>query len=112
MWNLEVISGLKGPGGARPFLIRNAKDGLCMDLKYNGSVPAGTKVIEYSCNSTTGDNQLWYLASGHQNHYRIRNLASDGLCLGVTGGTKAGNEARLQIESCGSAADDWGWKAQ
>jgi Ricin-type beta-trefoil lectin domain. len=112
MWSLRVTSGPKGPGGARLFVIRNTKDGLCMDLPTNDPQAAGTKVIEYSCDGTTGDNQLWYLAYGHQNHYQIRNLTSHGLCLGVTGGTGAGSEARLQIESCGSTAEDWGWSTQ
>ncbi|MEU8718455.1 RICIN domain-containing protein [Streptomyces sp. NPDC048663] len=112
MWNLTVTSGAKGPGGVRLFVIRNTKDGLCMDLPYNDGQSAGTGVIEFSCNGTTGDNQLWYLAYGHQNHYQIRNLASHGLCLGVAGGAKAGSEARLQIEPCGSAAEDWGWSVR
>ncbi|MGW1561944.1 RICIN domain-containing protein [Streptomyces sp. NPDC002144] len=57
----------------------------------------------------TGDNQLWYLATGDDNHYRIRNDASGGLCLGVTGSRTAGHDARLQIEPCSSTADDWAW---
>lgn len=112
MWNLAVTSGPKGPGGARLFVIRNTKDGLCMDLPNYGGQAAGTKVIEFSCDGTNKDNQLWYLAYGHQNHYQIRNLASHGLCLGVTGGTGAGPDARLQIQSCGSTAGDWGWSSR
>lgn len=109
MWTLQVVDAGQGPGGARLFTIRNVKDEMCMDLPYYGDNPAGTPVSEFGCAPTTKDNQLWYLAYGDQNHYRIRNLASHGLCLGVKGGPGAGPDARLIIEPCGSTADDWAW---
>ena len=109
MWTLQVVDAGEGPGGARLFTIRNVKDEMCMDLPNYGDNPAGTPVSEFPCAPTTKDNQLWYLAYGDQNHYRIRNLAGHGLCLGVDGGPGAGPDARLIIEPCGSTADDWGW---
>ncbi|MEU9349354.1 RICIN domain-containing protein [Streptomyces sp. NPDC048278] len=109
MWALQVVDGLKGPGGEALFIIRNHKDNLCMDIPDYGPDPAGTKVSEYPCNLTTQDNQLWYLATGDQHHYRIRNYASSGLCLRVTGGPGAGHDARLDMNACDSTDDDWAW---
>ncbi|AEW92794.1 MULTISPECIES: RICIN domain-containing protein [Streptomycetaceae] len=109
MWALQVVDAGHGPGGEKLFTIRNTKDSLCMDLPNYGANPAGTAVSEYPCAPTTGDNQLWYLASGDGGSYQIRNLAAHGLCLSVRGGAGAGHDARLIIDPCDSSADDWTW---
>lgn len=106
VWSLSAVEA-KGPGGVRLFEIRNAKDGLCMDLPDYGAQPAGAKVSEYPCLSTTQGNDLWYVSSGAGGHY-IRDFKSNGLCLGPTGGAGAGANARLEIHQCGSA-DTWTW---
>jgi hypothetical protein len=107
MWTLKVSGSAKGPGGARVFTVSNDKDGLCMDIPNYAGEPAGTAVSEYRCDSTTSDNQLWYLAPVDAHHYRLRNLASAGQCLTVSGGASAGLDARLVIEPCQSSADGW-----
>lgn len=107
LWTLKVADGVKGPDGARVFTISNDKDGLCMDLPMFAVEPSGSAVSEYACDSTTADNQLWYLAPVEADHYRFRNLASDGRCLTVSGGSSAGREAKLIIESCQSSAAAW-----
>jgi hypothetical protein len=108
VWALGVMQGLKGPGGTALFEIRNTKDNYCMDLPYYGAQKAGTKVSEYYCRPTKGDNQLWYRAHTHGSLYRIRNDASHGLCLGVTGRSHAGADNQLEIHKCGSG-DEWSW---
>ncbi|MFJ8159031.1 RICIN domain-containing protein [Streptomyces sp. NPDC094468] len=109
IWSLQLANGLKGPDGEALFVIRNQKDNLCMDIPYWGADTAGTKVSEYPCDLTRQDNQLWYLTRGDQQHYQIRNYASDGLCLRATGGHSP--DTQLDIDVCNSTADDWAWTA-
>lgn len=106
LWDLVVADADGGPRGASLFVVKNRKDGLCMDLPNYGSVAPGTKVTEYHCRPAA-DNQLWWLepASGG---YRIRNAASD-LCMSVAGGGSAGNDARLQVVRCGSGSSALRW---
>lgn len=106
LWDLEVADPDGGPGGASLFVIRNRKDGLCMDLPRYGSVAAGTKVTEYHCRPAA-DNQLWWLDPRSGGHW-IRNAASD-LCMSVVGGSSAGNDARLQVARCGSGTGEQRW---
>lgn len=98
LWDLSMIHPDGGPGGAPQFVIKNRQDGLCLDLPANGGVPQATKVQEYYCD-TTEDNQLWSLESRTQNGYMIRNVTAD-MCLGVNGGSSAGDDARLQVGQC------------
>jgi hypothetical protein len=107
VWSLGVMQGLKGPGGVPLFDIRNTRDSFCMDLPYGGAQASGTKVSEYYCQPTKGDNQLWYRTHTRGSLYRIRNYASHGLCLGVTGRSHAADQ-RLEIHTCGSG-DEWSW---
>jgi hypothetical protein len=107
VWSLGVMQDLKGPGGTPLFVIRNTKDDYCMDLGNFGARKAGTKVTEYYCRPTKGDNQLWYRTHTRGHLYRIRNYASHGLCLGVTGRSHA-TDKQLEIHKCGSG-DEWSW---
>ncbi|MFJ4274311.1 RICIN domain-containing protein [Streptomyces coelicoflavus] len=81
LWNLEKRYAGGGPGGAPLFQIRNIKDGMCLDLPGYGAAGGGTKVTEYPCNGTTGDNQLWWLDQQPDGKFWIRNAASDNQCL-------------------------------
>ncbi|WP_030613511.1 ricin-type beta-trefoil lectin domain protein [Streptomyces sclerotialus] len=81
LWNLDKRSDDGGPNGAPLFLIRNDKDGLCMDLPdYGGARPA-TRVTEYKCNGTNDDNQLWWVEKKGDNRFWVRNFKSDNMCL-------------------------------
>ncbi|MFI1172838.1 RICIN domain-containing protein [Streptomyces melanogenes] len=86
--------------------LRNAKDNLCLDVPNYGSVNAGTKVSEYYCNQTTGDNQL-YGRVDRSDGFWLVNLAS-GLCLDVDGVRTGGDNARLTLYYC-SDNDDHHW---
>ena len=108
VWSLATVQTPKGPHGATLFLIRNAKDRLCMDLGEYGARPAGTKMNEFRCHPTTKDNQLWYLSKAPRGGYRIHNLASHGLCMGPAARAKAGPDGRLVIHPCGRG-DAWSW---
>ncbi|WP_431997210.1 RICIN domain-containing protein [Streptomyces fungicidicus] len=101
LWDLEVTDADGGPQGASLFVVRNRKDGLCMDLPNYGGVAPGTKVTEYHCARSRADNQLWWLDPKSGGHW-IRNVAS-GLCMSVAGGGSAGNDARLQVVRCGDS---------
>ncbi|WP_455356487.1 RICIN domain-containing protein [Streptomyces sp. SYSU K217416] len=105
LWNLDVVDKDGGPQNAPLFLIRNSKDGLCLDLGYYKARSAGTKVGEFTCRAS-GDNQLWWLDPRGDGTNWIRNAVSNDLCLRPTGGAGAGNDAALEIASCGSG-DRW-----
>lgn len=105
LWSLDIVHKSGGPQNAPVFLIRNTKDGLCLDVGYYGARPAGSKVSEFNCRAT-GDNQLWWLDPRGDGTNWIRNVVSNDLCLRPTGGASAGNDARLEIAPCGSG-DHW-----
>ncbi|WP_254667790.1 RICIN domain-containing protein [Streptomyces griseus] len=105
LWSLDIVSRNGGPQNAPLFLIRNSKDGFCLDLGYYKARSAGTKVSEFHCRPT-GDNQLWWLDPRGDGTNWIRNAVSNDLCLRPTGGAGAGNDARLEIADCGSG-DHW-----
>lgn len=105
LWNLDIVDKDGGPQNAPLFLIRNSKDGLCLDLGYYKARSAGTPIGEFHC-SAVGDNQLWWLDPRGDGTNWIRNAVSNDLCLRPTGGASAGNDARLVIEVCGYG-DRW-----
>ncbi|MFF3174318.1 RICIN domain-containing protein [Streptomyces sp. NPDC057900] len=105
LWSLDIVYKSGGPQNAPVFLIRNDKDGLCLDIGEYGARPAGTKVSEFNCRAT-GDNQLWWLDPRGDGTNWIRNVVSNDMCLRPTGGASAGNDARLEIAPCG-VGDHW-----
>lgn len=89
------------------YSLRNVKDNLCLDVPNYGSVSAGTKVSEYYCNETTGDNQIYGQVLRSDGSFWLVNLAS-GLCLDVDGVRTGGDNARLTLYYC-SDNDDHHW---
>jgi hypothetical protein len=108
MWNLSVTQKGAGPGSANLFLIRNVKDGYCMDLPNYGANGAGTKVTEYHCDGSFNDNQLWWLDKRSDGSYWIRNYSSNQLCLDVTGHRDTALDLNLTLYTC-SDSDDQNW---
>jgi hypothetical protein len=98
------------PDGHLLYTLRNAKDNLCMDVPGLGAVSAGTKVSEFTCNGTFGDNQLFRLVERPSGWYWFVNYAS-GLCLDVDGFRSTANDARLTLFVC-SDNDDHTWYFQ
>jgi hypothetical protein len=94
-------------GGVTLYTVRNATDGLCLDLPAYGSVAVGTAVSEYTCNGTTFDNQLFSLSPRSDGSYWLVNYAS-GYCLDVYGFATGGNDSRLTVYYC-SDTDDHHW---
>ncbi len=109
LWNLEVTDPEGGPGGTALFQIRNVRDRLCMDLDGYGAKPVRTPVVEFTCDGTTADNQLWWLAEQRSGGHWIRNLASNNKCLDVSGFSTGVDEAKLTIYDC-STTDDQEWQ--
>ncbi|MDX6356408.1 MAG: hypothetical protein QOF98_3311, partial [Streptomyces sp.] len=110
LWDLQVASGVTGPDAASVFVIRNVKDGLCMDLPNYGADSSGTAVEEFACDNTVADNQLWWLVPRSDGTYWIRDYIS-GMCLDVTGGATAGHDARLVQSKCSDDVQDAGhWR--
>ncbi|WP_436942764.1 RICIN domain-containing protein [Streptomyces sp. SudanB66_2053] len=102
LWDFEVVEGDGGPGGASLFVIKNRKDGLCVDLPANAAPAHGTKIIEYHCNAASTDNQRWWL-DPHPGGYWVRN-STNNRCMAVDGGREAGDDARLKVTDCGDTA--------
>ncbi|OLT19605.1 hypothetical protein BJF79_47695 [Actinomadura sp. CNU-125] len=105
-WDLVVNQKGAGPDGADLFTIRNAKDGLCMDLPGYGPPAKTAKVTEWRCNPGGGDNQMWYLDRKKPGRFWIRNQSSGGLCLDVAGVNGAGGPAAdLTVYPCAMTGD-------
>ncbi|MEW2452591.1 RICIN domain-containing protein, partial [Streptomyces parvulus] len=107
-WNLEVKYKNGGPEGVPLFQIRNTTDKFCMDLGEYGARPVGTPIIEFHCDGTKADNQLWWLDKQESGDYWIRNFASNNKCLNVKG--KDGpTDTPLNISDC-TNLDDQEWR--
>ncbi len=109
LWNLVVDYSDQGPGGSPLFVIQNVKDELCMDLGEYGGRPLDTPIGEFTCDKTTADNQLWWIAKQADGGLWIRNYASDNMCLQVKGYGDGGDNTPLTIHTC-SNDDDREWR--
>lgn len=107
-WTLDKSSSGKGTRGADLYLIRNVKDGLCLDLPYYEGKPSGTAVSEFTCDGTDHDNQLWWFDKRANGTYWIRNQKSGDLCLDVARADKKAAHAGMTIYGC-SDLDDHQW---
>lgn len=113
LWNLDVVNKGGGPGNSDLVQIRNLMDGYCMDLPDYGAAAIGTRVNEYACTRKMEDNQLWWVEKRKSTgRYWIRNYASNGLCLDVSGLSSKGEDRAdgrpFTIYTC-SDTDDQGW---
>ncbi|MFG3254886.1 RICIN domain-containing protein [Streptomyces sp. NPDC048172] len=108
VWIFDVKQ--RKPGKGRLFVIRNSKDGRCMDLPGYGSVPGATGVVEAGCDGTAKDNQLWWLDDRDDGKHWIRNYRSEQMCLDVSGKKfgGGGEDARLTVVPC-NPKDDHAW---
>ncbi|GAA2791983.1 hypothetical protein GCM10010505_19400 [Kitasatospora aburaviensis] len=96
-----------GSDGLTQYVIRNAKDGLCLDVHDHGAVELGALVSEYTCDGTAADNQLFERVPRPTGGAWIVNVKS-GLCLDVDGVRTGGDGARLTLYAC-SDSDDHTW---
>lgn len=111
LWSLDPHREDTGPDGADLYLIRNVKDGLCLDLPGFDAAPAGTRVFQYHCRPTTDDNQLWWLDERPDGTFWIRNQKSDHMCLDVPNDVPR-NGAHLRIAPCADGDDhEWHFRA-
>ncbi|MFF1486251.1 RICIN domain-containing protein [Streptomyces sp. NPDC058319] len=108
LWDFEVRYPKGGPGGVPLYQIRNVKDRFCMDLTGYGAAEERSPMMEYTCDGTTSDNQLFWLDKQDNGAYWIRNFASDNMCLDVFGSGDGGDDTPLSIFRC-SLTDDHLW---
>jgi len=92
--------------GESLYQIQNAKDGLCMDVPFFGTVAATTKVSEYYCRGPE-DNQFFRIYWRYDGFWLVNDKS--GLCLDVDGFATGGNDARLTLYYC-SDNDDHVWQ--
>ncbi|MFE7979555.1 RICIN domain-containing protein [Streptomyces shenzhenensis] len=107
LWRMTSPRPDAGPGGTDLVQFANLKDGLCLDLPTRGGQPVGTGLLEAHCTGTMGDNQLWWLEPAGDGSVRIRNYASNHLCLMVNGqgAERKKPDQRLVIGLCDSRGD-------
>jgi hypothetical protein len=103
------LRGMNGRG-QKLYWIRNATDGLCLDLPGSSAPAPATKIAENVC--TDNDNQYWLLEaqfSRHQSewYYWIRE-AKTSMCLDVPGVADAPLDVQLEVYPC-RADDDHEW---
>lgn len=104
LWSMSVRGAGQGPGGADLVLFANVKDGLCLDVPMFGAQPPATKLIEARCDGSTRDNQLWWLDPVGDGTVRVRNFASNNLCMEVKDDSMA-RATQLQLDDCGTDPD-------
>lgn len=104
LWSMSARGAGQGPGGADLVLFANVKDGLCLDVPMFGAQPPATKLIEARCDGSTRDNQLWWLDPVGDGTVRVRNYASNHLCMEVKDDSMA-RATQLQLDDCGTDAD-------
>ncbi|MCF3960258.1 RICIN domain-containing protein [Streptomyces fuscigenes] len=107
-WTLKKNPSAKGTGGADLYLIRNVKDGLCLDLPASGPRESGTSVSEYHCYNTPSDNQLWWFDKRSDGTYWIRNQKSGDQCLDVARTGRKNAHVKITVWGC-SDLDDHQW---
>ncbi|MEV7230028.1 RICIN domain-containing protein [Polymorphospora sp. NPDC051019] len=79
-----------------PWVFENLVTGKCMDLVGTGAGSTGGYVIQYTCNYTSADNQLWQMNLWDPERFTISNV-KDGLCIdppGVSGSISNGSALR------------------
>lgn len=86
------------PSAAKPFLIRNAGSGLCVDLPgYDAA--SSVVVTQFTCRDGNSDNQQYTLANSGGGQFMLRNVKNE-LCLDVSGYEAREPGAEILIFSC------------
>ncbi|HEX8629242.1 MAG TPA: carbohydrate-binding protein, partial [Catenuloplanes sp.] len=109
-WQLPTATSARNDPPNRPFLVRNVATGRCLDLPGYGPGRPSQPVLQYACNNTPGDNQLWFFddrgrTADGQVLYSVRN-AKDGLCLDVPDYGAAPPGSRVSQYHCGGPYDN------
>ncbi|MFJ8751484.1 RICIN domain-containing protein [Streptomyces sp. NPDC102441] len=109
LWTLKKTLKGRGTGGSDLYLIRNVKDGLCLDLPGEGGARITTVITEFNCKPTAKDNQLWWFDKRPNGTYWIRNQKSGDMCLDVSRTDRKAANAKLTVFVC-SDTDDHQWR--
>lgn len=109
-WTLKRTHKGRGTGGADLYLIRNVKDGRCLDLYDDDPAPVSARVGEFRCKATLADNMLWWFHKRPNGTYWIRNQMSGDMCLDISRHEKEKPaNASLTIYPCDDR-DDHQWR--
>jgi hypothetical protein len=109
LWTLHVALKGRGHDGSDLYVIRNAKDGFCLDLPGDGPAVGGTHLLENHCVGTSADNQLWWFEKSSGGMYRIRNHRSGNKCLDVARKDTKTKNANLTVYVC-KDSDEQKWR--
>ncbi|MEV8397358.1 RICIN domain-containing protein [Streptomyces niveus] len=107
-WILHRTHKGAGTGGSDLYVIRNAKDRMCLDLRGEGAAPVSAPVVEYGCKPTLADNQLWWFDKRSNGTYWIRNQASGDMCLDLSRTDKKSANGGVTLFPCNDK-DDHQW---
>ncbi|WP_437088130.1 RICIN domain-containing protein [Streptomyces sp. enrichment culture] len=107
-WALERVADGGGTREADLYLIHHVKSGLCLDLYGDGPAQVASPAGLFGCNSSTVDNQLWWLDERSDGTYWIRNQASGDMCLDLSRKNKEAAHGGVTVYPC-SDLDDHEW---
>ncbi|MEV8419554.1 RICIN domain-containing protein [Streptomyces niveus] len=107
-WILHRTHKGAGTGGSDLYVIRNAKDRMCLDLRGEGAAQVSAPVVEYGCKPTLADNQLWWFDKRSNGTYWIRNQASGDMCLDLSRTDKKSANGGVTLFPCNDK-DDHQW---
>ncbi|MGP3691416.1 RICIN domain-containing protein [Streptomyces sp. IBSNAI002] len=103
----SALRALDGRAGATigPVYFRNDRTGRCMDIPGVGGAGNGTPVNQYSCDTSTADNQRFYLDHWGGTPqglatFTIRSVKAVGMCVDPPGEGNPGVNAPLQMWTC------------
>lgn len=97
-------------------LIKNNTNGTCVDIPGYSSGRPDTEVHHFTCNNTSGDNQLWNVEKRYNSAgpggaplYQIRNVM-DSMCLDLPGNHGVGEATMVTEYPCnGTTGDNQLW---
>ncbi|WP_042804646.1 RICIN domain-containing protein [Streptomyces sp. C] len=101
----------RAEGSVGPLFIRNDRTGKCVDIPGLGGAVNGTPVNQYTCDTSTTDNQRFFVdfrgrtSSGWQ-IFTIRSAKVTNMCLDPVGVGRPGVNEPLQMWTCVPSAAD------
>ncbi|MET9553753.1 RICIN domain-containing protein [Streptomyces sp. NPDC006645] len=108
-WILHRTHKGVGTGGSDLYVIRNAKDRMCLDIYGESAGRVSAPVTQYGCKPTLADNQLWWFDKRPNGTYWIRNQKSGDMCLDLSRTDKKSANGGVTLYPCNDD-DDHQWR--